>query len=112
MTKFDNEYFQEKFPNLSEEIENQTKTLRIDGVRTNSEEGEKASKSAKHSSPATIDYIRLCDTEDEALEVINYLEDEGKIEPEYAKKLRTQLTNRGLESFGSKRDPGEYPFIK
>lgn len=112
MTKFDNEYFQDKFPNLSEEIKNQTKTLKIDGVRTDPNEGKKASKSVKHSNPSTIDYIRLCDTEDEALEIINYLEEKGKIEQEYAKKLRTQLTNRGLRSFGSKRNPGKYPFTE
>lgn len=108
MTKYDKDYFKEKFPNLTKEINNKSKTVKIDGIRTDSEESEKAAKPDRESGPTAVDFIRLCDSEEEAVEIINYLESEEKIPPEYAKKLRNQLTHKGLRSFGSKRTAGEY----
>ena len=110
MTKFDENYFQEKFPNLYKEIENEDKKIEIDGVRTEQDEAEKATKTKKDAVPNVVDYLRLCDTEDEAVEIINYMEEEGRIKPEYAKELRGQVTHDGLRSFGPKRDTGEYSF--
>ncbi|KXA90392.1 hypothetical protein AKJ57_04165 [candidate division MSBL1 archaeon SCGC-AAA259A05] len=113
MTKFDSEYFQEKFPNLYEEMEgNKGKTIKIDGVRTDSNVAEKATDSDKGQGPNVIYYLRLCDNEDEAVEIINYMEREEKIDQDYAKKLRKQVVKRGVRSFGSKRKPGKYPFIQ
>lgn len=108
MTDKDSEFFKKKFPHLYDEVKNRTKSISVDGVRTSSEEGKKASKSDESSVPNVVDYIRLCKDEDEAIEIIDYMEDEGKIEPEYSTKLKTQLVKQGLRSFGSKRKPGEY----
>lgn len=112
MTKLDSEDFKEKFPHLSEEIEKRKETIRIDGVRTDSKEGEKAAKADRDSGPSVVDFIRLCDTEEEALEIINHMEEEGKIDQKYAAKMRNQLANQGLRSFGSKRQPGEYDYLE
>lgn len=108
MDEEDSEFFKKNFPHLYEEIKNRTETISVDGVRTSSEEGDKASKSEESPLPNVVDYIRLCDDEDEAIEIIDYMEDEGKIDSEYATKLKTQLVKQGLRSFGSKREPGEY----
>ncbi len=108
MNEKDSEFFKENFPHLYEEIKNRTKSISVDGVRTSSEEGEKASKSDESPVPNVVDYLRLCEDEDEAVEIIDYMEDEGKIDSEYATKLKTQLVKQGLRSFGSKRKPGEY----
>lgn len=112
MTEYDTDYFREKFPNLFEEIKNQTNSVRIDGVRTDSEEAKKATQPKRSLGSTVVDFMRLCDTENEAVEIINYMENERKIDSEYAKKLRNQLTHQGLRSFGSKRKPGEYPFTE
>lgn len=113
MPKYDPDYFEEKFPNLFQEMKKEnTKSVQIDGVRTNSKEGKKATKPDRSSGPSIVDFIRLCDTEEEAVEIINHYEDENKIGHEYAKKLRNQITRKGLRSFGSKREPGDYKSTK
>lgn len=108
MNDEDSEFFKKNFPHLYEEIKNRTKSISVDGVRTSSKEGEKASKSGESPLPNVLDYIRLCEDEDEAIEIIDYMEDEEKIDSEYATKIKTQLVKQGLRSFGSKRKPGEY----
>jgi len=108
--EYDPETFKEKFPSIFQEIENGVNTLDVDGVRTKSEDDEEESKKGKAPEPSTVDYIRLCDEEEEALEIIDYMEEEGKIDSEYAEDLRDQLDSRGLSSFGPKREPGEYSF--
>ncbi len=110
MPKYDPEYFKEKFPELHKEIKKGAKTIEINGVRSEEKEGKKAAEKEDKKGPNIVDFLRLCDDEDEALEIINYMEDKEKIELEYARELRSQLTHSGLRSFGSKRKPGEYSF--
>lgn len=110
MKGLDKDEFRERFPHLFKEIKNNTATLDVDGVRTDSDEAEKSSGSEESREPNVIEYLRLCDEKDEALEIIDYMEREGKIVQDYADKLRSQLEERGLRSFGSKRKPGSYPF--
>ena len=111
MTKYDPEYFEEKFPNLYKEIEgDDTEKIEIDAVRTDSEEGDKAAKSERNDGPSVVDFLQLCDDEEEAMEIIDHMEEEGKIEQGYAKDLRRQLDEEGVRSFGAKREPGKYSF--
>ncbi len=112
MIKYDKEYFKEKFPNLFKSIENKKTVIEMDGVRTDPKKAKEASEPKKPSRSSVIDYIRLCDEEKEAFKIIDYMEKEGKIEEKYSKKLREQLSEEGLRSFGTKRDPGEYPFTE
>jgi hypothetical protein len=58
--------------------------------------------------PTIIDFIRRCDTEDQAEEIITFLEQKGEIDNSEAKKFREQLTKKGLRSFGSKKKEGYY----
>lgn len=105
------------FPNLAREIkEKQTASLPISGFRSDSEVGERiASKFPSKKKPKfwsynpdVIDFIRRCDDEEQALEIIEFLERRGEISEEYASKLKKQLRERGVRSFGSKKEPGWY----
>lgn len=108
ISDIDNERFKEKYPNLAREISKKTKAISLDAVRTDSEEARKATYKDRAKGPTIIDFLRLCDTEDEAIEIIDYFKEKRKINSERASKLKRQLSDLGLRSFGPKREPGEY----
>jgi hypothetical protein len=58
--------------------------------------------------PDVIDFIRRCDDEQQAKEIINYMEKREEINREYAQKLRKQLNEKGVRSFGSKKENDYY----
>lgn len=107
MVEFNREEFRKRFPHLAKELGGKG-TLRIDAVRTSLKEAERAAHSFQGYEPTAVDFIRRCDTEEQALEIINFLEQRGEIAPNYAKRLRAQLARLGLRSFGPKREPGCY----
>ncbi|HJX22832.1 MAG TPA: DUF2095 family protein [Candidatus Bathyarchaeia archaeon] len=87
------------FPNLLKEIECEEQTVAIGSVRSNTKSGEEY---ALGEPLDVISYLRKCEKEEEALEIIGYFEKQGKISSEYAKNLRIQLLQQGLRSFGKK----------
>lgn len=95
------------YPNLAKELGG-VGTIRIDAVRTSLKEAEKVAHSVHGYEPTIIDFIRRCENDDQALGIINFLERQGEIESNYARRLRIQLAKRGLRSFGKKRKPGCY----
>ena len=58
--------------------------------------------------PNAIDYLGRCESNEEAEKTISYLLKKGEITPEYEKKLRKQLKEKGLRSFGPKKEDGYY----
>jgi hypothetical protein len=58
--------------------------------------------------PDVIDFIRRCSGEEEALEIIEYLRGREEITVEEVDRLRRQLEEEGLRSFGPKKEPGYY----
>ena len=58
--------------------------------------------------PSILDFLRRCDNDREALEVVDYLEKRGEITEAYAASLRTRIKEKGVRSFGEKRTPGHY----
>lgn len=101
--------FSEKFPNLAREIKERKAAIHIDSVRTDVGEAEKLSAPDMQGYvPTVIDYIRRCDTNEQAFEIIDFLEARSELEPAYAKRLRRQLIRYGLRSFGSKKNPRYY----
>ncbi|MEM2715000.1 MAG: DUF2095 family protein, partial [Candidatus Bathyarchaeia archaeon] len=58
--------------------------------------------------PDVIDFIRRCDTEEQAEEIIAYLEKKGEISQSYASNLRKQLKEKGVRSFGPKKEEAYY----
>jgi len=98
--------FRRRYPNISRELDEEN-PVTIQSVRTDMAEGEKAA--ARGGYPTAVDFIRLCETKEQAAEIIDYLERRKEITGEYAARLREQLNRHGLRSFGKRRKPGVQP---
>jgi len=107
MGEYTQDEFRKKFPKIAQEMGG-AGTVRIRSVRTSAKEAEKVAHSFQGYEPTVVDFIRRCESDKQALEIIDFLEKKGEIEPEYANRLRTQLVRRGLSSFGPKKNPGCY----
>lgn len=103
------ERFKKLFPRLAEDLEVKERRIGITSVRSDLKTGEKAS-SRKFSgyTPDVIDFIRRCDNEQQAEKIISYLEKKGEIDHEYAKRLMRQLKEKGVRSFGPKKEEDYY----
>ena len=86
--------------------------IKIDGVRTNPDKqtsGRQISgKNWQGYDPDIIDFLRRAKSEEEAIEVIEYMQQREEISEPYAKRLITQLNEEGLKSFGSPKKGGYY----
>ncbi|MGQ9788135.1 MAG: DUF2095 family protein [Candidatus Hadarchaeaceae archaeon] len=107
MAEYSEEEFRKKYPNLARELGGKG-SIRINAVRSTVDEGERAASSVQGFTPTAVDFIRRCSTEEQALEIVNYLEAINEIDKVYARNLRRQLIERGLDSFGSRKDAGYY----
>jgi len=97
------------FPHLAQEMEGKEYRIPITSVRSDLQTGEKASSKKFFSyMPDVVDFIRRCDDEQQAEEIINYLEARREISNNYAKRLRKQLKEKGVRSFGSKKEDDYY----
>ncbi|SRR3990170_5250000 len=110
--EFEKKRFKQMFPNLACEIETSENRVAISSVRSDVSAGEsRASASVKRFDnymPDVIDFIRRCDNEKQAEEIIDYLEKRGEISGEYGVRLRKQLKSKGIRSFGSKKEDDYY----
>jgi len=102
--EYDKEEFREKFPALARELENEG--IPVEGYRKEGLEDEERDFSGYN--PTVIDFLRRCETDDEALEIINWMESRGEITPEMAKDLRITLIKKGVRAFGPKKEWGWY----
>ena len=112
------------FPNLCKELETGDVKVPINAVRKNPQEAEDAAceeceeeefapctetpDKLRHFNPSAVDFIRRCDTEAQAEEIIAYLHKKGEITKEYAEELRCQLKREGVRSFGPKKEENYY----
>ncbi|MFW9831220.1 MAG: DUF2095 family protein [Candidatus Thorarchaeota archaeon] len=103
----------ERLPHLAAEMATSESEVQIEGVRW--EETDRTQQpiitgKPRYSgySPDVIDFLRRCQTQEEALEIIKFLENRGEITGAHAKELRKQLRERGMRSFGSKKVWGHY----
>jgi len=114
--EFDRETFKKLFPNLAKEMELGENKVSINSIRTDMEEGEKTASGKRRNcvdpfanyNPDVIDFLRRCDTEEQAEEIIAYMEKRGEISSEYAAQLRKQLKEKGVRSFGPKKEENYY----
>ncbi|MGD0644337.1 MAG: DUF2095 family protein [Candidatus Bathyarchaeia archaeon] len=116
----DKKSLKKMFPHLYKEIEEGECKVPIDAVRKNPQEAENAeaeeeefeptvlSDKLRHFNPSAVDFIRRCDTEAQAEEIIGYLQKKGEINKEHAGKLRCQLKREGVRSFGPKKEENYY----
>ena len=101
--------FRRMFPHLAQELESENCGTKINSVRSDPTTGENAvSRRFTEYTPDVIDFLRRCDNVEQAEEIIDYLEKRGEISFEYAKKLRKQLKEKGVRSFGSKKEDDYY----
>ncbi len=98
--------FREHFPSIIKELSEGEQILEEEEIRTTT--GSKLLRKFKGHTPSAIDFICRCSTEDEAFEIIEYMFNKGDITEDYAKELKRQLKDEGLESFGEHRKPGYY----
>jgi len=105
---FTTDEFRKKFPNLTRELEQNAMRVKIDSVRSETKDDERRSKKFDRYMPDVVDFLRRCDNFEEADEIIGFLEKRGEISNDHADKLRKQLHEKGLRSFGSKKEHGYY----
>jgi len=107
--ELDKETVKRLFPNLAKELDANEHKIAINSVRTDVQTGEGAvSERFVHYMPDIIDFIRRCDTEEQAEEIIAYMEKRGEIKKQYAERLRKQLKEKGVRSFGPKKEENYY----
>lgn len=102
-----------RLPHLAKEMQTSQTDVRIDGVRW--EETDRTRQPVRSGedrfagySPDVIDFLRRCTTEEEALEIIDFLEKRGEINAIHANELRNQLRKQGVRSFGTQKAWGFY----
>ncbi len=106
--KLDKKRIDNLFPHLARELESRDGRVRIDSVRTDRRTAEtSATRKFADYTPDVVDFIRRCDTQKQAEEIINHLEARREISEEYAARLRKQLKGKGVRSFGPKKE-GDY----
>ena len=117
------------FPHLYAELEKGEAKVPINAVRKNPLEAEVAAMGEecdctedefasctetpdklRHFNPSAEDFIRRCDTELQAEEIIAYLLKKGEITKDNAEQMQCQLRRDGLRSFGPKKE--EYHYFK
>lgn len=121
----DKKSLKKMFPNLYNELESSDNKVSISAIRKNIEEAEdfayeknpdnealsrsgEISDKLRHFNPQATDFLRRCDTEAQAEEIIMYLQKRGEITIEYAQELRCQLKKEGVRSFGPKKEENHY----
>ncbi len=105
----DKRQFRKMFPHLARELEGGEQRIPITSIRSDAKTGEKAS-SDKFATyiPDVIDFLRRCDNGQQAEEIINYMEKRGEVSRNYAQRLRKQLKEKGVRSFGTKKEEDYY----
>lgn len=97
--------FKKRFPHLAAEFEQKEMAIRIDSA--SSSKNEKSTRLQGYT-PGVIDYLRRCDDADQGKEIITYLQQRNEITAEYAEQLLIQLDQKGIRSFGAKKEDGHY----
>ncbi len=122
----DKKSLKKMFPHLYEELETGEAKVPINAVRKNPLEAEEEASGEececeeeeasctetpgklRHFNPSAVDFIRRCDTEAQAEEIISYLQKKGEITKENAEQMRCQLKQKGVRSFGPKKEENHY----
>ena len=101
--------FRRMFPNLAREMDSRESETKINSVRSAPTTSDKvASKKLTDYTPDVVDFLRRCEKVEQAIEIIDYLEKKKEISSKFARKLRKQLKERGVRSFGSKKEDDYY----
>lgn len=103
----DKDDFAKNYPALDREMKDgNMKKMKIDGVRGKPNQEER--KREQTFLPDIADYIRRCDTTEEAFEIVDYMLKRGKINQTEAKEIKNAIKQKGLRVFGEKKEEGHY----
>jgi hypothetical protein len=103
------ERFRKLFPSLAKEMECGSSKVQMDDLEdTSRQTAMNTSRKWAGYNPNVIDFIRRCETLEQAEEVIGYMEGRGEVDPRHADELRQQLREKGLTSFGIRKAEGFY----
>jgi len=117
---YDNSELEKRFPNLMSEISNKKKALRINSVNLNLEynaEDNELNETKDYQedlkNPGTIDFIRRCSSQNEAIEILDYLLKRKEISNDEYKMLKNQIKKKNglkklIEKYGGFKKPGYY----
>ena len=128
---YDEDDFQNGLPHLARELQgHQTQTIPIHCVKHDRPETEEDIKDDEYftgkvnvstdnqhpiqenqpevKDPDVIDFICKCETDEEAIEIIDYLVSRDELTKELGEEYKKQLNKEGLESFGQYRPRGHY----
>jgi hypothetical protein len=100
--------FRELFPHLADELVNGTSVADLEGETIRQKRALNTKRRWNGYDPDIIDFIRRCETPEQAAKIIDYMSNEGKVSPEMAEKLRIQLKEGGVRSFGKLKEKGYY----
>ncbi len=92
------------FPNLNKEMQDKTGSVSIDPVQTEPSEP----NPLRGYNPDVVDFLRRCENSGEGEEIIDFLEKRGEISPNHAVTLRRKLQEKGIRSFGPKKEADYY----
>ncbi len=101
MIPWDKRDFKRLFPALSDELE-QSSTSLEDSITETEEEP------LRGFMPGPEDYLMRCATEEEAIQVIEFLRQRREISEEESERLKKQVYEKGVRSFGPLREEGYY----
>ncbi|XHH07803.1 MAG: DUF2095 family protein [Candidatus Bathyarchaeia archaeon] len=122
----DKKSLKKMFPHLYRELEEDSENkVSIDAVRATPDAAERAAEiedvceeefleptktvdKLRHFNPSAVDFIRRCDTDEQAQEIICYLQKRGELTEEEAKELQCKLKREGVRGFGSKKEENYY----
>ncbi|MGD2142016.1 MAG: DUF2095 family protein [Candidatus Bathyarchaeota archaeon] len=102
------EKFRKLFPHLAEEMERGVSKIEIIAAENDPNGSSRSDRRWSGYEPGVVDFIRRCNTEEQAEEIIEYLEERREISANTASKLREQLRGNGLRSFGEQKGTGYY----
>ena len=103
------EEFRKKYSHLAKELEDSPSMLPLRMATDKSaSNANPPADLLKGFVPSALDYIRRCKTNEEALEIINYLEAKEEIDSKTAESLRKKLASECLLVFGPPKKPGHY----
>lgn len=103
--RMDVEEFKKKYPNIAKELfsdykpEGSSIDVRFETPLTDPWRGYL---------PGPVDYIRRAKSIEEAIKVIDYLEEHGEITSDEAQMYREKLLKEGLEAFGPRKEDNYY----
>ncbi len=101
--------FRKLFPHLAKELAGGENAVSIDSVEPTPDEAEEEQPDKFHNYvPTVVDFIRRCNTSEEAHEIICYMKKRREISKEQAKQLNKQLKEKGVRSFGAKKQDNYY----